>query len=985
LGACCAAPHKGCRSDIADTGFTVSTLRAWLVASVAGGAVLAGVGASHAAGLTFTWGGSANGTSYASAGNWLPQNSINGPPTNTDSMILTSGTPLVSTLGKHVVNADISGGTLTIQNAAAQLATYYVDGTLHLSGTGTLDITTGTYGANVLAAGRVTMDGGSMTGGGTLNVSGAPRPALPAGPAMTQSGGDIDGLTINTPDYTMSGGTLDASTVNFANTFTLTGSGEVKSTAALNGGAGSTMSQSGGQMDGVVTGLDTYTQSGGDLGGSVTTGTYSYTDAAATSDAGATINASQSFLLSPASGAGVVTANLTGSGSLVKSGDGAVALAGTNDFTGSVAINAGTLELRGGNALADSSAVSLANVADTGLLVTDSETIGSLSGGGTTGGNLDIADGATLTIAGTGGTAFAGNIDGNATGALVKAGTGALTLSGALSLNALTVDGGTVRILTAGSLGAVTIGDVAGATLAMNQSETIASLSGGGANGGSVTISKGKFLTVGDSSSTTYLGSLTGSDNSKLIKQGSGTLTLGGTVAMNTVAVNAGTLELSGAATLGVVTVANTPGATLLLSQSETIASLLGGGADGGTVTIADGKTLTVGDATSTTFLGTMGGETGDLVKQGAGTLTLGGAVTLGDLAVTGGTLQIGTGTSTETASFESADISAGATVYVAANATLTIRVPNNIVNNGHLTNDGTVNDDLANASTFDNNHAYNADVASNTGTINNNTPGVWTGDVLTNAATINNNSGAEWDGDVKGNMGLIRNLAGATWSGHVLATGRHMTAGEIDNYGTWTDGTVEGNSTVIFNYDGSWTGDILGNIYLIVNNINDDTANPAGVNAAQWTGAIKGNSRDGVIINDIGGIWTGGVTGNMGEIHNRGTWDDGTITGNGSYLAEALQLPNGYIVNEATGTWNGDIDDNYGSIGNLGGTWNGNVLGNSGGTISNDNAPDETGTGYWIGDIEGNVGGILNGGGGDWTGKVLANSGYIRNDILGV
>ncbi len=77
--------------------------------------------------------------------------------------------------------------------------------------------------------------------------------------------------------------------------------------------------------------------------------------------------------------------------------------------------------------------------------------------------------------------------------------------------------------------------------------------------------------------------------------------------------------------------------------------------------------------------------------------MTLTGDVTLGGLSVDAGELAIGDGTSANTASFESAVIDAGATVYIAKNATLLIRIPNDIINNGHLINDGTVHDDLAN------------------------------------------------------------------------------------------------------------------------------------------------------------------------------------------------------------------------------------------------------------------------------------------------
>lgn len=407
---------------------------------------------------------------------------------------------------------------------------------------------------------------------------------------------------------------------------------------------------------------------------------------------------------------------------------------------------------------------------------------------------------------------------------------------------------------------------------------------------------------------------------------------------------------------------------------------------DAAEVSISDGATLQMDSSedTATVFMGTLTGAGGALVKDGLGTLTLGGEIYLGGLSVNGGTLNIGTGTSTDTASFESATIDSGATLYVAKNATLTIRVPNNIVNNGHLINDGTVNDDLDNSSTFDNNSAYNANVASNTGTINNNSPGVWTGNVLSNNSQIANGSGAHWIGNIVGNSNAIINAQGGTWSGHVLANSGNVPAGQIINYGTWINGIIEGNTGMIFNVKGSWTGDVRGNSDFISNNTNDATSNPGGINHAQWTGDIVGNS--GTVTNDLGGTWTGGIKGNRATINNNGTWSNGTISGNGVNGGPSGLYANGVINNTSTGIWSGNIAGNYGWIYNQGGRWTGSVLGNSG-QVWNDNRPDETGTGYWIGDVAGNGGMVFNGGGGDWTGNVLGNglAGYIKNDTLGL
>ena len=65
------------------------------------------------------------------------------------------------------------------------------------------------------------------------------------------------------------------------------------------------------------------------------------------------------------------------------------------------------------------------------------------------------------------------------------------------------------------------------------------------------------------------------------------------------------------------------------------------------TVTVANDATLLFTIDDDTTFMGTITGEGGSLVKEGDGIFTLGGDVALGDLAINGGKLAVGTGTST--------------------------------------------------------------------------------------------------------------------------------------------------------------------------------------------------------------------------------------------------------------------------------------------------------------------------------------------------
>ena len=108
---------------------------------------------------------------------------------------------------------------------------------------------------------------------------------------------------------------------------------------------------------------------------------------------------------------GPVSAGVAGSG-LNKSGTGTLLLSGVNTFDGPVAVNAGTLKLAGGTALADTVAVTVAAGGTLALnAATDDETIGSLAVNTATGvvalngGTLRLAtNGVNNTIAGLTGT-----------------------------------------------------------------------------------------------------------------------------------------------------------------------------------------------------------------------------------------------------------------------------------------------------------------------------------------------------------------------------------------------------------------------------------------------------------------------------------------------------------------------------------------------------------------------------------------------------
>jgi fibronectin-binding autotransporter adhesin len=128
---------------------------------------------------------------------------------------------------------------------------------------------------------------------------------------------------------------------------------------------------------------------------------------------------------------------------ITKNGAGTVSLGNANTYTGTTAINGGTIQVSGGSAISNSGLVSLADVSGAVLQVVGSETIGAISGGGASGGNVSIDAGQTLTLS-SGNQTHAGSVGG--AGSLAIAGA-VQTLGGVVSNSGgLTVSGGRVTL-----------------------------------------------------------------------------------------------------------------------------------------------------------------------------------------------------------------------------------------------------------------------------------------------------------------------------------------------------------------------------------------------------------------------------------------------------------------------------------------------------------------------------------------------------------
>jgi autotransporter-associated beta strand protein len=186
--------------------------------------------------------------------------------------------------------------------------------------------------------------------------------------------------------------------------------------------------------------------------------------------------------------------NKIGAGTLTFTGVGTA----PSSYNGTVNVSAGILRLNNANSMGPMAAVNLGDTPGAALNLAGSVNIGSLSGGGASGGNIASVSPAAIQIT-TGGnnnsTTFSGVISGNSA-SLTKTGSGTMTLSGAN-----TYTGGTT---------------VAGGTLAVNGSiagnanvQDGATLAGNGAVAGTTTLQSGGTLAPGNSAGTISLGALT--------------------------------------------------------------------------------------------------------------------------------------------------------------------------------------------------------------------------------------------------------------------------------------------------------------------------------------------------------------------------------------------------------------------------------------------------------------------------------------------
>lgn len=408
---------------------------------------------------------------------------------------------------------DLRGHQATVQAGTLQLGI----GSNSLTGstTGILRFDTGTFDVNTITMAAKSGGGGTGTATGTLLIDGGSFTV--ASTITTASNTAATGSAVST--ITLSGGTT-----TLGGNVTRTGGTNTSSTLTLSGG--------------------TLNAGGRSIGS-------------------ATQNITGNFQ----SGSLANLAEFNGGGTWTKSTVGVLTVSGTNAWSGTTAISAGTVVLGAADALPSGTGkgeVSVAGVLD---LAGSALAINGLSGGGTV--TSTVANACVLTLGNNNASAsFAGVLqDGSGTVAVTKLGTGTQTLSGANTYTgATTVTAGALRV--DGSLAAASAVSVAG------------TLEGRGTVAGTVTVANGGTIAPGSGGTdigTLTIGAITGA------LDGGYAVDLDGVGPTADLLATAGNLALAGP--LSVISASNAGGGKVYtIISAASLSGTFAGLADGATV-----------------------------------------------------------------------------------------------------------------------------------------------------------------------------------------------------------------------------------------------------------------------------------------------------------------------------------------------------------------------------------------------------------------
>lgn len=283
---------------------------------------------------------------------------------------------------------------------------------------------------------------------------------------------------------------------------------------------------------------DQLTLAGGTLN---TTASFSIDD----SNRGITLTAAGGTISVNSSTTLTVANVITGTGSLIQSGTGTLALTAANTFSGATMANAGILALGNVNALQNSTLTTASGVNITFTLAgTNTYNLGGLAG------NATVALGANTLSVGANNetTVFTGALTG--TGGLVKVGAGTLNLTAANTFSGDTrIEGGMIVLAHINALQNSTLDTGSAGTQSANLTlgEGTTYNIGGLKGSANFDLAVSNLSVGANNQSTTFNGVLQGAFNNNVTKVGSGTLVLAGNnTYIGTTIISAGRLDIGG-------------------------------------------------------------------------------------------------------------------------------------------------------------------------------------------------------------------------------------------------------------------------------------------------------------------------------------------------------------------------------------------------------------------------------------------------------
>ena len=309
-------------------------------------------------------------------------------------------------------------------------------------------------------------------------------------------------------------------------------------------------------------------------------------------------NATNNIISTDGTGGVTVSAIISGTGPLTKSGSGTgiLVLSGVNTYSGATNVTSGTLQLGAAGVIPDASALTVNGTLD---MKGFSETVGSLSGIGVVTNTTATAE--TLTVGGDGtSTTYSGTIiAGSGSTSLAKTGAGTLTISGTNTyIGTTTISAGIIKLNNSSALG-TTAGITtvsSGASLDLNGlsvaepltlSGTVTNTNATSAtNSGAITLTTSAIVNTNNPITLSGIISSTGT----LTKTGTGTLTLSGTNTYNgATTITGGILQIAAAErianTNAIILNGGTFGTGATTGFSETV----------GTLALTDNSTIALG------------------------------------------------------------------------------------------------------------------------------------------------------------------------------------------------------------------------------------------------------------------------------------------------------------------------------------------------------------------------------------------------------